>query len=78
MWGLERKTHYKTLTNALAVVNQCYVIAANSANDDMASSSGIITPWGNEKRDDTKEVITSEFSLKEIKKVRKNIKIGLK
>lgn len=78
MWGLERKTHYKTLTNALAVANQCYVVAANSANDDMARSSGIITPWGNEKRDDSKEVITSEFSLKEIKKVRKNIKIGLK
>ncbi len=77
MWGAERKAHYETLTNALALANQCYVVAANSANDDMASSSGIVSPWGEVIRDDNKELIEKELDLKEIKRVRKTIKIGL-
>ena len=78
MWGLKRKNHYETMTKALAVANQCYVLAANSANENMAKGSGVITPWGIEYRDDEKEIISHEMDLAEIKKIRKYIDIGLK
>lgn len=78
MWGAKRKTHYETMTKALAVANQCYVLAANSADENMAKGSGIITPWGIEYRDDKKEIITHTMDLQEIKKIRKYIDIGLK
>lgn len=78
MWGLKRKSHFETMTKALAIANQCYVLTANSANDDMAKGSGIISPWGDETRDDNKEIITAQMDLSEIKRVRKYIDIGLK
>lgn len=77
MWGGIRKEHYEALTKALAISNQCYVIASDSSNNDMASSSGIITPFGEEFRDDQSELISHPFEMKEIKKMRKYIQIGL-
>ncbi|QKF80648.1 carbon-nitrogen hydrolase family protein [Halarcobacter ebronensis] len=78
MWGAKRKEHYETMTKALAVANQCYVLASNSANDDMAKGSGVITPWGEEIRDDKKELISYNMYIEEVKKIRKYIDIGLK
>lgn len=78
MWGIKRKEHFETMTKALAVANQCYVLTANSANDNMAKGSGVINPWGEELRDDTKEAISSKMNLFEMKKVRSYIDIGLK
>ena len=77
MWGKLRKQNFETLTRALAVMNQCYVIASDSANDDMAKSSGIIAPFGDEYRDDNKEVLSKEFDLKEIKKMRRYMQVGI-
>jgi omega-amidase len=45
-WGKARKTHLEVLSRALAVMNQCYVIVSNSSDEDMASSSCIISPSG--------------------------------
>ncbi|WP_320035684.1 carbon-nitrogen hydrolase family protein [Halarcobacter sp.] len=78
MWGLKRKNHFESMSKALAIANQCYVLTANSANEDMAKGSGIITPWGEEIRDDKKELISHTLEKEEIKKVRKYIDIGLK
>ncbi len=77
MWGKMRKVHYETLTKALAITNQCYVIASDSANDDMSKGSGIITPFGDELRDDTSDFITQEFDITLIKKMRRYINIGI-
>lgn len=77
MWGLKRKDHYETISKSLALVNQCFVIASNSADENMAKGSGIISPFGNVVRDDNSEIIQCEFDLDEIKKVRKYINIGL-
>ena len=71
MWGKARKENYETLTQAVAVLNQCYVVASNSANDNMAKSSAIITPFGKVIKNDNKKVITSIYDDKEIKKMRK-------
>ena len=76
-WGEARKTHFEVLSTALAIANQAYVICANSADQGMARSSGIITPFGVAKRDDNKNVITELYDIKEIKTMRRYIDIGL-
>lgn len=77
MWGIKRKDHYETISKSLALVNQCFVIASNSADDNMAKGSAIISPFGNVVKDDEKEIIKVNADLNEIKKVRKYINIGL-
>ena len=77
MWGIKRKDHYESISKALALVNQCFVIACNSANDNMAKGSAIISPFGNVIKDDLKTKIEANFDKNEIKKVRTYINIGL-
>ena len=77
MWGLKRKDHYETISKSLALVNQCFVIASNCADDNMAKGSAIISPFGNIIKDDSKEILKVVFDRDEIKKTRKYIDIGL-
>ena len=77
MWGKIRKENFETLTQAIAVINQCFVCASDSSNDDMASSSGIISPFGETLRDDTLEIISQKINLNEIKKMRRYMKVGI-
>jgi len=77
MWGIKRKENFETLTKALAVMNQCFVVASDSANNDMAKSSGIITPFGEEYRDDNQEVLSKIIDLKDIKKFRRYMQVGI-
>ena len=78
MWGILRKQNFETLSRAMAVMNQCFVVATNSANKDMAKSSAIITPFGNVILDDTKKVLSHKANLKEIKKMRRYMNVGIK
>ena len=78
MWGKLRKEHYESLTRSLAISNQCYVMASDSANKHMAKSSAIISPFGDVTMDDTKKVISSIYNHKEIKKMRRYINTGIK
>jgi predicted amidohydrolase len=78
MWGKLRQQNYETLSRALAVANQCYVIACDSANEDMAKSSAIITPFGEVTIDNRKDVISLDTDLKDIKKMRRYLPIGIK
>lgn len=77
MWGIKRKDHYESISKSLALVNQCFVIACNSADDNMAKGSAIISPFGNVIKDDSKVKIEVKFDKDEILKVRKYIDIGL-
>lgn len=77
MWGIKRKDHYESISKSLALVNQCFVIACNSADDNMAKGSAIIAPFGNVTKDDSKVKIEVKFDKDEILKVRKYIDIGL-
>ena len=77
MWGKLRKENLETLSQALAVANQCFVLLSDSANNDMAKSSGIITPFGNTYRDDDKEFLIQEIELNEIKKMRRYLPVGI-
>jgi predicted amidohydrolase len=78
MWGKARKEQLEIFLKALAVTNQCFVCASNSANDDMAKSSGIIGPFGDSYFDDRKNILIKQVDLKEVKKMRKYIDIGIK
>lgn len=75
MWGKLRKKHLEILSSALAVMNQCYVLIANSSNSDMASSSALISPMGESILDDKKCVIEGRVDFREIKKIRRYIVI---
>lgn len=76
-WSKERKDNFETLTKALAITTQSFVIASNGANDNIAKGSGIITPLGYATRDDTKEIIGLKANFSEVAKARKFINIGL-
>ena len=73
MWGRARKRHLEVLSQALATMNQSFVCLCNSANDDMAKSSAIISPWCDIIMNDETEVIEGVIDLKEVKKVRRLI-----
>ncbi len=77
LWGKLRKSQFESITTAMAIINQAFVIAADSSQEDMASSSGIITPFGEATRDDNEEFISLDADLKEIKKMRRYMDIGL-
>jgi predicted amidohydrolase len=77
MWGEKRKANFQLLTQAIAVANQCFVIASDSANDDMAKSSAIISPFGDSFEDDNLEILLKKVDLKEIKKMRRYLNIGI-
>lgn len=77
MWGKLRKKHFEQLTEALALMNQCFLIASDSANDDMAKSSAIISPFGEAFRDDRKTILYKRCDLRDIQKMRRYMDIGL-
>lgn len=77
MWGANRKSHFETLCKALAITNQCYVIASNSAQENCCKSSAIIDAFGEEIKDDSKELLSITFDKNITKKMRKYIKIGI-
>ncbi len=72
-WGLPRKRHLEILSQALAVMNQCYVLLSNSSDADMASSAAIISPQGDIIQDDNKESLEGVVDFREIKKMRRYI-----
>lgn len=72
-WGKPRKGHLEILSRALAVMNQCYVVLSNAADEDMASSSAIISPTGTVIMDDKQTAIEGKIDFREIKKIRRYI-----
>jgi len=75
-WGLPRKRHLEILSRALGVMNQCYVLVANSAREDMASSSLIASPNGGLIFEDMAEAIDAKIDLNLVKKIRRYIYMG--
>ncbi len=71
MWGIERRVHLEILAQALAIMNQSFVVVANSANIDMAKSSLIATPWGNITKNNNLKLIIKKIDLKEVTKIRR-------
>ncbi len=72
-WGKLRKTHLEILSRALAVMNQAYVVLSNSSDEEMACSTAIISPSGEQTMDDTLEAVEATIDFREIKKIRRYI-----
>lgn len=77
-WGKNRKDNFETLTKALAVANQCFVLASGCANEECAKSSAIISPFGHVFKDDIKELLSQNIDLDEIKQMRTYLDVGIK
>lgn len=76
-WGKLRSEHFVTLTNALALMNQCYVIASDGFNADTSAMSGIITPFGGEIRNSGAEVLTSHYEARTVESMRRYLNVGI-
>ena len=72
-WGMPRKRHLEILAPALAVMNQSYVLVANSAKETMASSSAIYSPNGGVVMDDMQEILSGEIDRRLLRKMRRYI-----
>ncbi|MBN2782900.1 MAG: carbon-nitrogen hydrolase family protein [Campylobacterales bacterium] len=77
-WGKLRSENFTTLTEALAIMNQCYVIASDSANKECTAKAGIITPFGDAQRNGDKVSQEVFYSQDEIKKMRRYLNTGIK
>ena len=77
-WGVLRTEHFKTLTQALALINQCYVVASDSLHEECTKMSGIITPMGDVQRNGNKPCLELAYDKKEIKTMRKYMDVGIK
>lgn len=75
-WGKIRAQNFQSLTNALAIMNQCYVMASDASNEDATGLSGIITPFGEEHRNST-HLLCHPFERQSITKMRRYLDIGI-
>lgn len=76
-WGKSRKVHFQTLTRALAIANQSFVIASSCGGREYAKGSSIITPYGIVYKNDSKEIIQAQINLTDVDKMRSHIDTGI-
>lgn len=77
-WGKPRTEHFKTLTQALALMNECYVICADALNAECSTMSAIITPQGEVTLNGNKPCLVQAYNQKNITLMRRYINIGIK
>lgn len=76
-WGVSRTEHFKILTNALAVMNQCFVIASDSANEECTKTSAIINPNGDVNNKGNTPCLEQRYDEKEIALIRRYMDVGI-
>ncbi|MEA3229112.1 MAG: carbon-nitrogen hydrolase family protein [Campylobacterota bacterium] len=76
-WGVLRTEHFKSLTQTVAIINQCYVVASDSLDEECTKMSGIITPQGVVERNLDKASLELEYSKKEIALMRRYMDVGI-
>ncbi len=76
-WGKLRTQNFVSLTNAWAIINQCYVVASDTSNSDTTGMSGIITPFGEENRNGGSPILTEIYKEKEVQKMRRYLDVGI-
>lgn len=76
-WGVLRTEHFKVLTQSLAIMNQCYVIASDSANEECTKQSGIITPFGVDTRNENRACLQVDYDKKEVQTMRRYLDVGI-
>jgi len=76
-WGKARSENFTVLTEALAVMNQCYVMASDASSDDCTSMSGIISPFGQVERNGNALCLINEYDKQEIRRMRRYLNVGI-
>ena len=76
-WGKLRSDHFVTLTEALALLNQCYVIASDADNEDTSAMSGIVTPFGSPIRNAGSALLTSHYESRTVASMRRYLNVGI-
>ncbi|MFA5460783.1 MAG: nitrilase-related carbon-nitrogen hydrolase [Sulfurimonas sp.] len=76
-WGVLRTEHFKVLTRALAIMNQCYVVASDSQNPECTKMSGIIKPHGEDERNEDRAYFELPYEKKEIQSMRRYMDVGI-
>ena len=76
-WGVLRSEHFKTLTRALAIMNQCYVVASDSLNENCSKMSAIITPQGKVTLNGNRACLELKYDKKEIALMRRYMDVGI-
>lgn len=80
-WPLARVAHWRTLLQARAIENQCFVAATNSCGETGGTIFGghslIIDPWGQiiAEAGEDESLITAEINLAEVQRVRRAIPV---
>ena len=76
-WGVLRTEHFKSITQTLAIINQCFVVASDSMNEECTKMSGIITPQGEVQHNGNKPCLEVNYSKKKISLMRRYMDIGI-
>jgi predicted amidohydrolase len=76
-WGKLRKDHFVILTEALALINQCYVVASDADNEDTSAMSGIITPFGSPIRNNGAQLLVSHYEERTVQSMRRYLNVGI-
>ena len=80
-WPLARVEHWRTLLQARAIENQCFVVAVNSCGDTGGTVFGghsmIIDPWGKViiEAGKAEALLSAEIDLAEVDRVRETIPV---
>lgn len=77
-WGVLRTEHFKVITQALAIINQCYVVASDSLNAECTKMSGIIKPHGEVERNGNRSCLEVKYDKQEIAIMRRYMDVGIK
>ncbi|WP_457743594.1 nitrilase-related carbon-nitrogen hydrolase [Sulfurimonas sp.] len=77
-WGKLRTKHFQILTQSLALINQCYVVASDSKNEECTAMSGIITPQGEVLYNGNKPCLEVTYNKKDISLMRRYMDVGIK
>lgn len=76
-WGRLRGENFRALTEALAVINQCYVVASDSHNKECSGITSIITPFGKKVLERNISCLKVPYDAHEVKKMRKYLDVGI-
>lgn len=76
-WGKNRAENFQVLTEAIAVLNQCYVMASDGSNEECSGMSGIISPFGKSLRNGNALCLSMPYDNQEIRRMRRYLDVGI-
>lgn len=76
-WGVLRAEHFISFTKTLAIMNQCYVVASDSMNEECSKMSAIINPQGEALYNGNSACLEVEYKQKEIALMRRYMDVGI-